>query len=106
MNLTFNNIVPLQVLKDDLVKSEVWNRKIIFEKGNNYLIRSVSGKGKSTLISFLSGCRRDFSGKFFIDEFSTKDLSQENWIQLRKNKYIRFDIKPFEPSTSYRQTII
>ena len=86
MNLTFNNIVPLKVLKDDLVKSDVWNSKIIFEKGNNYLIRSVSGKGKSTLISFLSGCRNDFSGKFFMNEFYTKDLSKENWIELRKNK--------------------
>ena len=57
-----------------------------FQKGDYYLISSSSGKGKSTLTSFLSGVRTDFTGDILIDKKNTQSLTSENWIELRKNQ--------------------
>ena len=43
--------------------SEVWNCIQEFERGRSYLVEAGSGRGKSSLCSFLYGLRADFVGK-------------------------------------------
>lgn len=48
--------------------SEVWNSNLTFERGQSYLIEACSGRGKSSLCSFLYGLRKDYVGEIsFID---------------------------------------
>ena len=86
MKFSLNNIIPNKVSNENIIKSNVWNSELEFQKGNYYLISSPSGKGKSTLTSFLSGCRTDFTGDILIDKKNTQSLTSENWIELRKNQ--------------------
>lgn len=86
MDLILNNIIPKTIKRDDLTTSSIWDKKISFINGNFYLIRSVSGKGKSTLINFLSGQRDDFSGEHYHDNQDGKLILEEDWIQKRKNE--------------------
>ena len=86
MKFSLNNIIPNKVSNENIIKSNVWNNKLELQKGNYYLISSSSGKGKSTLTSFLSGYRTDFTGDILIDKKNTQSLTSENWIELRKNQ--------------------
>ena len=86
MKFSLNNIIPNKVSNENIIKSNVWNSELEFQKGNYYLISSPSGKGKSTLTSFLSGCRTDFTGNILIDKKNTQSLTSKNWIELRKNQ--------------------
>lgn len=47
--------------------SEVWGREVVLEKGKNYLIDAVSGRGKTSLCSFLYALRSDYQGDIKID---------------------------------------
>ena len=86
MKFSLNNIIPNKVSNENIIKSSVWNNKLEFQKGDYYLISSSSGKGKSTLTSFLSGVRTDFTGDILIDKKNTQSLTSKNWIELRKNQ--------------------
>ena len=86
MKFSLNNIIPNKVSNENIIKSSVWNNKLEFQKGDYYLISSPSGKGKSTLTSFLSGVRTDFTGDILIDKKNTQSLTSKNWIELRKNQ--------------------
>jgi ABC-type lipoprotein export system ATPase subunit len=86
LDLVLNNIIPTKIKKDDLAKSSIWNKKKVFIRGGFYLVRSVSGKGKSTLINFLSGKRDDFIGKYFQDNQDCQLFNKSDWIQKRKNE--------------------
>lgn len=43
--------------------SEVWNSDVTFNRGGSYLIEASSGRGKSSLCSFLYGLRNDYVGE-------------------------------------------
>ena len=43
--------------------SEVWNSDVTFRRGGSYLIEASSGRGKSSLCSFLYGLRKDYVGE-------------------------------------------
>ena len=86
MNLILDNINPRTIEAKDITNSNIWGRNLIFNSKKNYLIRSVSGKGKSTLINYLSGLRNDFDGQLIIGEIKSSELSLDNWIDKRKTE--------------------
>ena len=59
MDLILDNINPKTIEAKDITNSNIWGNNLTFSSKKNYLIRSVSGKGKSTLINYLSGLRKD-----------------------------------------------
>lgn len=86
MDLILDNINPRTIEAKDITNSNIWGRNLIFNSKKNYLIRSVSGKGKSTLINYLSGLRNDFDGQLTIGEIKSSELSLDNWIEKRKTE--------------------
>lgn len=64
--------------------SEVWLRDISFEKGKYYLIEAASGKGKTSLCSYIYGYRNDYSGNILFDNKNVSGLSRKNWSDIRK----------------------
>ena len=86
MDLILDNINPRTIEAKDITNSNIWGRNLIFNSKKNYLIRSVSGKGKSTLINYLSGLRNDFDGQLIIGEIKSSELSLDNWIEKRKTE--------------------
>lgn len=63
---------------DEGASSEVFGRQLTFHKGDSYLIEAGSGRGKSSLFSFLCGLRSDYSGKISFRTADGKDLLQSN----------------------------
>ena len=72
--------VNMRALPDAVNQGEpsmLWNTRVEFRKGESYLLEAVSGRGKSSLCSFLCGLRSDYTGRIsFFDgngEYSAKD---------------------------------
>jgi putative ABC transport system ATP-binding protein len=75
----------------------IWGKEYTLESNLSYLISSDSGKGKSTLLSYIYGLRADYSGSISIDEENQKNTSIEDWSKLRTNKlsYLLQDLRLF-----------
>ena len=69
------------------VESDIWNTKISFKKGKNYLITAPSGKGKSTFLHVIYGLRKDFSGTLFLNEKDASTFPPDQWSDFRQNKF-------------------
>lgn len=66
--------------------SEVWNCELNFEKGRSYLIEASSGRGKSSLCSFLYGLRKDYVGEitFTGDDGRLLKCSEDEFVKIRQ----------------------
>lgn len=86
MDLTFNNIIPENITANYVSSSPLWNNQFCFKEKEYYLIRSISGKGKSTLINILSGKNINYNGTQFHKQSNCGNFNAEKWIQVRKNE--------------------
>lgn len=64
--------------------SEVWQQDVSFEKGKLYLVEASSGKGKSTLCSYILGYRHDYSGQVLFDDRDTREFRVYDWVETRR----------------------
>lgn len=81
--IILQNILP-SIFKNEKVSSEIWLNDLEFTKGKSYLIEADSGKGKSSLLSYVLGYRDDYEGNIFFDDISLKTISPELWTSIRK----------------------
>lgn len=82
--ISLRNTLPLVFSDLPRPDSEVWLRDLDFEKGNYYLIEAASGKGKTSLCSYIYGYRNDYSGTILFDDQTITGLSKKNWTVIRK----------------------
>ena len=65
--------------------SAVWQQEVRFEQGTNYLVVADSGRGKSTLCSYITGCRNDYTGTIKFDDTDVRSLTRSQWLHIRRN---------------------
>ena len=85
-------------MKDEAFSNEsIWGKECTLESNHSYLISSDSGKGKSTLLSYIYGLRSDYSGSISIDQEKQKNISIDSWSKLRTHKlsYLLQDLRLF-----------
>jgi len=82
VNFSFEN---KQVLKDV---------SFTIEKGKKYLIKGVSGAGKTTLINLLAMVYDDYEGNITVDGIDYRDISEESFH--KKVAFIYQDVFLFE----------
>ena len=82
--------------------SQVWEQNISIVKGEHLHIVAPSGSGKTSLIHFIYGLRKDYSGSIFYDNADIKNFSTENFSAFRQNKIsiIFQDLRLFENQTA------
>jgi putative ABC transport system ATP-binding protein len=82
--------------------SQVWQQNISIVKGEHLHIVAPSGSGKTSLIHFMYGLRKDYSGSIFYDDADIKNFSTENFSAFRQNKIsiIFQDLRLFENQTA------
>lgn len=66
------------------MSSDIWLRDLVFERGQSYLIEADSGKGKSSLCSYLYGQRNDYEGAILFDDSDIATLSLDEWSAIRQ----------------------
>jgi putative ABC transport system ATP-binding protein len=78
------SVVPSVFAQHPDLHSEVWQQDVSFEKGKLYLVEANSGKGKSTLCSYILGYRHDYSGQVLFDDRDTREFRVYDWVETRR----------------------
>lgn len=76
----FNGQVPSDPVSD------VWGTDLLFEKGKSYLIKAASGRGKSSLCSYIYGLRDDYQGSLMFDESPVPAIESDRWNTIRQQE--------------------
>lgn len=101
MQIKLRHLTPEYIEKKNRSASQLWEQEIVINKGAHLHIVAPSGSGKTSLIHFLYGLRKDYSGSIFYDDTDIKNLSVENFSVFRQNKIsiIFQDLRLFENHT-------
>lgn len=91
------------VFRDMEIVSGVWKNSVEFCAGNFYLIEAESGKGKSSLFSFMYGYRNDYQGVISFDDNDIVSIQSQEWDELRRrNLSLLFqDLRLFPELTAF-----
>lgn len=102
MQIHLRNVVPDFIDKELRKDSHVWAQNISVSAGEHLHIVAPSGSGKTSLIHFIYGLRKDYSGTISYDEKDIKKLSTESFSSFRQNKIsvIFQDLRLFEDQTA------
>ena len=101
MRIELRNVTPEYIDKEKWQTSEVWEKTITIPKGEHLHIVAPSGTGKTSLIHFIYGLRKDYNGSVLYDDTDIKNLSTESFSAYRQNKIsiIFQDLRLFENET-------
>ncbi len=84
MQIQLQQLVPTFIEEEKIIHSQVWNSNIIFNTGEKVQIIAPSGSGKTSLIHFLYGIRKDFTGKILYDNNSISNFNAEKFASCRQ----------------------
>ena len=83
MEISLNNIIPDFLEKEKTDNSAVWKKIVAFKEGNKTEIIAPSGRGKTSLIHFLYGLRKDYSGILLFDNENVKNITPTDLADIR-----------------------
>ncbi|HEV8083526.1 MAG TPA: ATP-binding cassette domain-containing protein [Chitinophagaceae bacterium] len=86
MQISLQEVVPDFIEKEKIAGSQVWGQNLVINKGEHLHIVAPSGSGKTSLIHFIYGLRKDFSGIISYGNTQIKNLSTEGFSSFRQNK--------------------
>ncbi len=101
MHIQLQELVPGYFDTEQITGSEIWGKNNVFNKGEHVHIVAPSGSGKTSLIHFLYGLRKDYNGTISYQDANIKNFSLEQFSALRqKNLSIVFqDLRLFTEQT-------
>jgi ABC-type lipoprotein export system ATPase subunit len=101
MQISLQQVAPIFIEPEKIASSEVWNKNIVFHPGEKIHIIAPSGRGKTSLIHFLYGMRKDYNGVIAYDDKDIRSLDAEGLAGYRqKNISIVFqDLRLFTEQT-------
>ena len=102
------NTIPEVFASVEDLNSEVWRQQIQLEKGCNYLFEANSGTGKSSLLSYLYGFRRDYQGQFLFDDVDISSFNIKKWTDIRKKtlSLLWQELRLFPELTAWENVVI
>ena len=72
MTIHIEHTIPVFLEKEKVERSDIWSKNNVFKAGEKIHIVAPSGSGKTSLIHFLYGLRRDFEGNIL---FNNKNIA-------------------------------
>lgn len=84
--IRLHNVVPEIFAQREGLQSDIWLQDITLQRGKSYLIRAVSGTGKSSLCSYLYGQRGDFHGEILFDGENITSYNISQWCEIRQRE--------------------
>ena len=67
MQINLQEVVPDYIEKENIARSQIWGKNISIEKGEHLHIVAPSGSGKTSLMHFIYGLRKDYTGIISYD---------------------------------------
>jgi ABC-type lipoprotein export system ATPase subunit len=83
MEISLSNIVPDFLEKEKTENSAVWKKIVSFNEGQKIEIIAPSGSGKTSLIHFLYGMRKDYTGTLSFDKKNIKSIALPELADIR-----------------------
>lgn len=101
MQIQLRKVTPHYIEKEKRSASQIWDQDLTINKGEHLHIVAPSGSGKTSLIHFIYGLRKDYSGDVYYGNTNIKNLSVEDLSSFRQNKIsiIFQDLRLFEDQT-------
>jgi ABC-type lipoprotein export system ATPase subunit len=87
MQIKLQQIVPTFIEEEKISRSQVWNNAVVFSAGEKIQIVAPSGSGKTSLIHFLYGLRKDYNGSIVYNNRSIAGFSAEDFA-LHRQQFI------------------
>ena len=101
MQISLQNVLPTFFEKGKAGGSQLWGQSLSFSKGENIHIIAPSGSGKTSLVHFLYGLRKDYTGKILYDNNDIQNFDAEKFSTWRQ-QYISIifqDLRLFTEQT-------
>jgi ABC-type lipoprotein export system ATPase subunit len=86
MQILLQEIVPTYFEREQITGSDIWGREITFSKGEHVHIVAPSGSGKTSLIHFIYGLRKDYTGTISYQDKNIKNFSLEQFSTFRQKR--------------------
>jgi len=98
MQIELRQVAPDYIELEKRNASQIWDQHVTINKGEHLHIVAPSGSGKTSLMHFIYGLRKDYSGAVFYGNTDIRNLSVENFSSFRQNKIsiIFQDMRLFE----------
>lgn len=75
-----------QVFRDDPApESEIWLTDVVFSRPNLYMVAAESGKGKSSMCSYIYGNRNDYMGQILFNGEDVRNYDIIKWSEIRRS---------------------
>jgi putative ABC transport system ATP-binding protein len=87
MQILLKELVPTYFEKEQIEGSEIWGREVTFNKGEHVQIVAPSGSGKTSLVHFMYGLRKDYTGNISYDGRNIKNISLEKFSLYRQRNF-------------------
>lgn len=84
MQIQLQKVVPTFIEEEKISRSQIWNSSVIFNEGEKIEIVAPSGSGKTSLIHFLYGLRKDYNGTIAYDTNSIAAFDAEHFAIYRQ----------------------
>ncbi|MEX0636346.1 MAG: ATP-binding cassette domain-containing protein [Ferruginibacter sp.] len=86
MQIQLQKIVPKYLEIEKTQHSDIWNKEVVFKKGERIQIVAPSGSGKSTLIHLLYLMRNEYTGQILYDGKNLATFSPEHKAKYRQQQ--------------------
>lgn len=80
-----NRVAPTFLNEEQYANSYIWNKEVYFKKGDRTQIVAPSGTGKTSLIHFLYGLRKDYKGNIELDSVKLANYDLEKVAVMRQS---------------------
>src|SRR5437588_2251759 len=84
MQISLQGIVPTFFETGQTSVSEVWGKDISLSQGQHVHIVAPSGSGKTSLIHFIYGLRKDYQGTILYENKNIRKFSIEKFSGFRQ----------------------
>ncbi len=83
MQIRLQQVSPDFIEEEKITGSQVWRSDLVFHPGEKVKIIAPSGSGKTSLMHFLYGLRKDYSGDIFYAAENIRTLDAESFSAYR-----------------------
>ena len=104
MNIKFSNLHPVYFSEDRSVRSNIWGQDVTISPGQKIQMVAPSGSGKTSLIHFMYGLRKEYNGSISYNGNDVKNLTADQLAVYRQEHLsIMFqDLRLFPNQTVYQ----
>jgi putative ABC transport system ATP-binding protein len=84
MQIQLQKVAPVFIEEEKIIRSAIWNQSITFNSGERIEIVAPSGSGKTSLVHFLYGMRKDYGGQILYDTVDIAGFDAEQFSSYRQ----------------------